>query len=1001
MPATITDGTFSVNRAEYIIALDIDIATNTVVSTMSYVLSGADLNITIGSPTITSAITNFETAGILAGHLISISNSSLEIVYTVVSVSGHTLIINENMPFTLSGLTFRIYDGIETELPGVRALRPDYSISKDSSFNNILTISKDVLAGDLIIVRSLGLNHKRIKKQYYVWSTGAENILMTRLPSPISLDEAKITKIILPTTSIGPSNSVFGIGFQSNALSVSQPTLSIAGKILTATISGTNTNFATPVTVKINGTSNAVPTTELLTFTDYGAKDTIHQFSHINFVDVFVVPINHLKNALNVDVKEKYSLTYSDGYTDGYSDGYLDGYAPIVRFSYHIGSGYTLQKDTSNSFRDVNNSFSGLHINNYLWIHSPASVAGFYLITGLSEDRQSITVTPTNAVASIPLPAFTNGIYQILNVSQYRSGLQNGFFTFEQGNSPGQPYYLNQGFYELDYSTYARIKFDSLNNYLYFGSNINGARQANVILDQIKIYSIMLNDTRIGESIPSNQKSITKDFNSLKALVTDTSTLVLLDFDTFPFINTAKFYINTANKNKEHFQSSSVVNENFGNSLVILDKPILVSNDGILDTKKQATIEFWVNPIYDSGNDPNTRFYFDAFGAVVEDAVSLDNVSVKITSPASSILSIKLKNGDQSIDYFAGGKLETDTQNAIQEEALSLNENSTHVAKSILQVISVKIDGDPTNTDYFAEGSIGTNLKTIYLGKTLPASSLPLIVTYQTTENKKVKQNTQIIRLNRKLPYQHSNVVVNYIPKGLNGDRISIYKDPSGYMNFAITASQTDFVLRAPIYWSKNTWHRVKASYKINGGTGTDEMRLFLDGYEFTDIQFGSGIIFGDFPIVMGSSMPGDGYNIIGNIIFKDQINDLFIGSKYTGENSIYSLIDNFRISNISRPIYAPYGEPLDVNYSTNLDIVYPVTEDLYTTYLLDFSELIELATDYAVLKNRNNGLFDFSVNIIDSLGIVSSSAKVQEVLEILIKVLKPANSRVFIQYTK
>lgn len=995
MPATLADGRFSINRTEYTVTSDIDVAPNTAIFRIASILDSTDLTTTSASDVVSSAL-NFETLGVLPGYLISIDSLGLDTVYTILTVSGNTLTINDTMTSTLSGLTFRIYDRNEIEISGTRALRPSYSISKDASFNNILTISNNIYAKDLIIVRTLGLNYRRIKKQYYVWGNGAENILMTRLPAPISLDEAKITKVILPTTSIGPSNCT---AFQSIPLSVSQPTSSIDGRFISATINGNNTDFTSPVVVTIDGISHAAPVVENLIFNDYGSQSTTTQFSSINFVSVYAVPTNLLKNALNIDVKEAFPITYTDGYTDGYVDGYVDGYAPIVRFSYHIGGNYTLQKDTDNSMRDENNTFSAMHVNNYLWVHSPPTVAGFYLITGLSEDYKSLTVLPTNAVASIPLPSFTDGIYQILNVSDYRSGLQNGFFTFEIGNQPGQPYYLNEGFYELDYSTYARIKFDAINGYMYFGSDFNGSNQANAIIDQIKIYSVMLTDTRTGESIASNERSITKDFNSLKPLVSDINTLVLLDFDTFPFVNSAKFYANSSTY-KEHFQSSYAVNENFGNSLVILEKPIMIPNDGILDTKKQATIEFWVNPIYDTSNDPNTRFYFDAYGAVIEDAVSADNVSVKISSPASEILSVTLKAGDQSIDYYAGGRLEIDTQNAIQEEALSTTANSVTVAQSILQVITVKIDGDLSNTDYFADGSVGTNLKTIYLGKTLPSNNLTLIVTYQTIDNKKVKQNTQVIRLNRKLPYQNAHVTVNYIPKGLQGDRVSLYKDTSGYMNFAISASGTDFVLRAPIYWSKNTWHRVKASYKINGGVGTDEMRLFLDGYEFTDVQFGSGILFGDFPIVMGSSMPGDGYNIVGNITFTDQINNLFIGSKYTKENPIYSLIDNFRISNISRPIYAPYGEPLDVNYSSNLDIIFPVTEDLYTTYLLDFAALVELVNDYAILKNRNNGLFDFSVNILDSFGIVNSNPKVQEVLEKLIKVLKPANSRVFIEYT-
>ena len=62
---------------------------------------------------------------------------------------------------------------------------------------------------------------------------------------------------------------------------------------------------------------------------------------------------------------------------------------------------------------------------------------------------------------------------------------------------------------------------------------------------------------------------------------------------------------------------------------------------------------------------------------------------------------------------------------------------------------------------------------------------------------------------------------------------------------------------------------------------------------------------------------------------------------------------------------------------------------------------MIVLNGDFAILKNRETGIFDFSVNILDSLGIVNSSVKSQEVLEKLIKVLKPANSRVFITYTR
>ena len=308
----------------------------------------------------------------------------------------------------------------------------------------------------------------------------------------------------------------------------------------------------------------------------------------------------------------------------------------------------------------------------------------------------------------------------------------------------------------------------------------------------------------------------------------------------------------------------------------------------------------------------------------MEETVSTDNVSVKISAPASQILSVKLK-GSPDIDYFAGGELEIDTQRATQEETVSLTGNSVVTSSPILQVITVKIIGDLTEADYFEGGSIGSDRKTIFLGRTLPENHLPLLVTYQSTINNNDTLNTQIIRLNRRLPNQKSRVVVNYLPKSLQGDRISIFKDNFGYVNFVIVASGTEFVLRGPTRWAKNTWHRIKAEYKMNGASGTDEMKLFLDGYEYTNILFGTNVILGSFPFVAGSSMVGDGYNVVGSIHFKDPINDLFIGSKYTGESPVFSMIDNFRISDVFRPIYAPYGEPLDVNYSSNLSVAFPV----------------------------------------------------------------------------
>ena len=991
MPLSISNGRFSVNRTSFTVGSDIDVAAKIAVSRIPAFIVGNDLAGSLGSNTVTSLSYNFYNLGVKSGNLIRIDNPNTPETYTIVSVSGNTVTINDSLPVTLSNNNFQVYSNSEIEIPGIKALSPAYSISKGINYSNILTISNDIFANDLILIRTFGLNHKTVKNKYYVWANSIQNILMTRMPPPISLDEVNVKKVILPATSIDNSNSVLSGGvYYSNNLITDPPSNSQNGRTISVTISGNNVDFSTPVSVTINGVVGINTINETITFTDYGTLDFANYYLSVNYIKVVAKPINVNKGALVIDSKEKYPVTYSES----------AAIAPTIKYSYYINGGTNLYSNDGYTVTDDNNLFNGSEINNYLIISSPPSVAGFYLIKDVSFDRKSLTIEPAVPSASFPLSNFANGTYQIFNVNQYRSGFQNGFFTFELGYLPSQPYLLSKGFYEIEYSTYTKIKMNPMNLTAFIGSNFNGNNQVNAILDQVKSYSVMLTDTRIGESIPSNQRSITKDYNSLKPLKADSNTLLLIDFNSYPFTNTASYYINSnvSENTKKYFHSSVVVNENFNNSLVLLNKPIIVSNDGILNPKKEGSIEFWINPLFDTVNDPHDRYYFDAFGAVIEEAVSVNNVSVKLSSPASKIISVTLKNGDPNIDYFVGGSIEIDTQNAIQEDVISTSSTTAILSKNILQVIKVEIIGDLSKKDYFADGSIGTDHRTIYLGKELPGINLPLLVTYKSTENKNVKLNTQIIRLNRQLPYQNSQVVIKYIPKGLQGDRLSIYKDKFGYMNFSITASGNNYLVQAPLVWARNTWHRIKASYKTNGGQGNDEMRLFLDGYQYSSIILTPSSEGSTNYIINNYT---DGYNIIPNIKFKDAVNNLYIGSQYDERSPIFSLIDNLRISDTSRPIYAPYGYPIDINYSSNIDMAFPVTADLYTTYLLNFDEIIDLNTDFATIKNRNTGSFDFSVNILDSFGIVNSSPQVQAALEKLIKVLKPANSKVFITYTK
>lgn len=982
MPISLINGRFSINRISLTVITEIDIYPNITVSTISSILDGYDIVATDGYDTITSSSTNFTTAGILPGNLVRIDGySQLLPNYTILNVSGHTLTINDTIPINITNSVFHIYANDPVEMPGVRSLHPSYSISVDGYFNNILTLSNNVKANDLILIETLGINHKRTRQKYYQWGNNS-NIITTRLPPPISLNQVSVNHILLAPTIINSSNSVVIVNaFTSNQLSTDQPSVSNNGRTLAVSITtNNNINFTTPVSININGKVGVSTITETLIFNSIGTQNTLNKFSQVNYIQASGLVFNPSKNFLVLTLQEAFPITTPENST----------VSPVIRFSYQVLAGSGTLNGSGTTVTDPTSSFSALDIGSYLIIISTtpfvAGVVGTYQILDVSADHHSATIDTS-------LSSFSGGTYQVLNTTTFRSGFQNGFFVFEDGYLPGTPYNLTQGLYELDYFTYLSIKFDPLDVKAFLGSDFNGDNLLNGTIDEVKIIANKLTDTRIGETALATQETITKDFHSLKALKADKNTIMLCHFDFFPFINDADFYIRS---NKNYIQSGLSVNDNFDQSVVITNTPIVVDNAGIIN-KQEGTIEFWVSPKYDTQNDPNYRFYFDATSTQIERVVSINDVSVVVSGRVGQVISVQLQDGNPSIDYFAGGKVETSTQGAIQETAISTSSNTVSTSKSILQVITVKVIDDPTNTDYFAGGVIGTDKKTIFLAKTLPENNLDLVITYKPASGGDQTLNSQVIHLNRQLPNQNTPVVVTYMPNGTQGDRISIYTDPSGYINFDIRASGIDYVVRAPALWASNTWHRVKAMYSINGGQNSDTIRLFIDGYERGNILFGTGLLFGD-PHVFGSTFVGSS-TIRTNIVFNDMVNELFIGSDYTKSNIAYASFDNLRISNIARPLYAPFGESIDVNYNSNLDIVFPVTPDLYTTLLLDFDTLITKNTNFATLKNKNGGNFDFTLNIFDSFDIISSSAIVQNTLETLINVLKPATSRVFINY--
>lgn len=886
---------------------------------------GNDLSTTAGSSVVFSSVNDFQSLGVAAGDTIVVNESGFSI-YNILFVAGSSLTLDAPMPISFNDARYSINQysvivsseidlynnvavsivsgGIETEIPGLRAIVPAYAISKNSSNQNVLTILGNANIGDQIVIRTLGLNHRRNRDLQYVWGNSS-NIIKTQLPPPINLDEVKILAVLLPVTSISPDNAIYTLGAFNATLTATQPSNSAEGRTLAVRMTGGNVKFSpTPATVTIHGTTAAGPVFEVVTFSSASIILTTNKFKIISSIDVSVTPIISTSKSVSIEIKEAYSITNSEG----------NNLYPVVRFSYKSDSGIGLTGiNGSGVVTDSTTIFPQSLLNQTMIISSPLSVAGSYQITSCV-DEHTVNITPVVSTS------FSNGVFETFNVTIGRSGFQNGFFVLEQAGATNIPFMLNQGLYEFDFSSYLEIPFEPIGNLQgYIGSNIHGTNQARAVIDEFRILSKKLTDVRVGETLGETQESITTNFTALRPFEPNSNTLTLIHFDAKPLINSANFWVLA---NKDFLQSGNSVNENFGQSLVVIDKPLVVDNKGLLSTLSEGSIEFWISPRFDTYNDPETRFYFDATGTVIEKTVSITNGIVKVAGRISKILSVRLQT-----------------------------------------------DIDNTGIEYFENGSIASDFQTIKLQKALPSQQTP--------------------------------VKVNYIPSGLSGDRISIFKDKEGFICFNVRAKDVDYQVRQPVFWQKDSWHRVQATYKFNRADNRDELRLFVDGEEKGIVLFGSGILFGQ-GIVFGQGFAGlQTGTLTTDINFKDPINEFFIGSDYFRVNPANARIDNLRLSDIARRPISVSGQSTDINFSSNLNIVFPVVEDAFTTYLLNFDSLLNKITDFTILRDEKFGIFNFTLDIIDSFGIVSDNAKVKQILENLIAALKPAQSKVIINYIK
>lgn len=391
---------------------------------------------------------------------------------------------------------------------------------------------------------------------------------------------------------------------------------------------------------------------------------------------------------------------------------------------------------------------------------------------------------------------------------------------------------------------------------------------------------------------------------------------------------------------------------NFNGNLSNIDTYYTTYSEEYLTNSRSVNAEFG-----------DCAVFFDDTPLIIDNGpVVLDNDIGSIefwTSPY-----IDIHNDMNHVRYYL------DMSAATIEEVDSITAVTVQISRRAKEIVSVRLlSDDGSGTNYFSGGKLALDGQTITLGTRLPG--------------------------------QTTRVKVQYKSLDVTGDRLSIYKDGYGHLNFELQATESVYKISYPISWKRNTWHRVMVTWDLNNLDGEDRIRLFVDGVEGGTITYGTpGLLYG-IGIVYGSAPVGSlgARFLTTNIDFTDTIGDIVVGNSFDRANPGRVRMDNLRFSNIVRQPATVAGTPIDLNFNANREAVLPVIEDGPTTAIYDFDREIQETKYLSNLYREETPLFNFELEVVDSFNRITDNQRAQDLISSLIGRIKPAHTGAFVSF--